>query len=318
VLGPERFIILIRHKFNRSSISLTLKSVIYNMSKIFSITLNYNDNAQFFEIIDSVGRRISFVNDASGRIVSITLPHPYSAGERFTAMQFGYSIDGDLVKAADAKENSFIYKYKYHLLVQETNRNGLSFYFAYNGIDKDAQCVRTWGDDGIYDHVITYAKEKNITIVENSLGHLTTYVMDDSGFVVKNWRDLAGNIFMVERSEMAFSEYSYDKLGRVLSITHIDGEEELFTYREDGELIEAENSHTKVKFERNILGIIEKEWQNDHWVRSVYDKLDMRIEMQSSLGALQTIKRSIMGDVERMSYSNEHLSNGKPLYVKLQ
>jgi RHS repeat-associated protein len=535
-----------------------------------NIALKYNDNAQLFEIIDSVGRRIGFTNDTSGRIVSITLPHPYSASERFTAMKFGYSVDGDLFKATDAKENSFIYKYKYHLLVQETNRNGLSFYFAYNGIDKDAQCVRTWGDDGIYDHVITYAKEKNITIVENSLGHLTTYVMDDSGLVVKivqpnggetnyeyneigwkisetnaigrvtkfeydhlgntiktidpddtsisvtynennlpvkaidkmggvwswafderlrliqrkdplgrstrfeyngrylsrfidpsglstnitfdnngnlralttpdgmqsrwnydllgrcvetydpkrnlqrtaydlldniiqvdepdgnirklsydaenniiaandrqysvafeyrgmnkmaariqnntrvefdydteerltaiknehgsvysfeldalgdvlvehgfdkirrkYWRDLAGNIFMIERPELSFSEYAYDKLGRVLSITHIDGEEELFTYREDGELIEAENSHTKVKFERNILGIIEKEWQNDHWVSSTFDRLDMRIEMRSSMGALQTIKRSIMGDVERMSYSNGSLSNGK-------
>jgi RHS repeat-associated protein len=534
------------------------------------ITLKYNDNAQLFEIIDSVGRRITLINDDNGRIVSITLPHPYSASERFTAMKFGYSADGDLSKATDAKENSFVYKYKYHLLVQETNRNGLSFYFAYNGIDKDAQCVRTWGDDGIYDHVITYAKEKNITIVENSLGHLTTYVMDESGLVVKivqpnggetnykyneigwkisetdaignvtkfeyddlgntiktidpddtaievtynefnlpvnatdkmggtwswsyddqlrlvkrkdplgrsttfeyngkylsrfidpsglgtiiafdnagnlralttpdgmqsrwnydalgrcvesydpkrnvqrtafdfldniiqvdepdgnirklsydaenniiaasdrqysvafeyrgmnkmaariqnnsrvefdydteerltsiknehgsvysfeldtlgdvlveqgfdkirrkYWRDLAGNIFMVERPELSFSEYSYDKLGRVTSVSHIDGEEELFTYREDGELIAAENSHTKLKFERNILGIIEKEWQNDHWVSSVFDKLDMRIEMRSSMGALQTIKRSIMGDVERMSYSNGNFSNGK-------
>jgi RHS repeat-associated protein len=534
------------------------------------LTFKYNDNAQLFEIVDSVGRRISLINDINGRLTAITLPHPHSDSDRFTAMTFAYDVNGDLVKATDARENSFVYKYKYHLLVQETNRNGLSFYFAYNGIDKDAQCVRTWGDDGIYDHQLTYASDTNITIVENSLGNITTYMMDDNGAVIKivqpnggetkyeyndigwkisetdaignvtkfeyddlgntiktidpddtaiqvaynefnlpvqaidkmggtwswsyderlrlvkrkdplgrttmyeyngkylsrfidpsgygtiiafdnacnlralttpdgmqsrwnydalgrcvekynpkrnvqrttydlldniiqvdepdgnirklsydaenniiaasdhqysaafeycglnkmsariqnntrvefdydteerltairnehgsvysfeldtlgdvlvehgfdkirrkYWRDLAGNIFMVERPEMSFSEYSYDKLGRVLSITHIDGEEELFTYREDGELIKAENSHTKVTFERNILGIIEKEWQNGHWVSSTYDKLDMRIEMRSSMGALQTIKRSIMGDVERMSYANENLSNGK-------
>jgi RHS repeat-associated protein len=534
------------------------------------LTFKYNDNAILFEVVDSVGRRITFVNDVNGRLAAITLPHPYSDSDRFTAMKFSYDDNGDLVKATDAKENSFIYKYKYHLLVQETNRNGLSFYFAYNGIDKDAQCVRTWGDDGIYDHQITYANENNITIVENSLGNITTYMMDDNGAVVKivqpnggetkydyndigwkisetdpignvtkfeyddlgntiktidpddtaiqvtynefnlpvqaidkvggqwswsyddrlrlikrkdplervnrfeyngkylsrfidsaglgtfiafdnlgnlralttpdgmqcrwnydylgrciesydpkrnlqrnaydlldniiqvdepdgnirklnydaegniisasdrqysvafeyrgmnrmaariqnntrvefnydteerltaiknehgsvysfeldtlgdvlvehgfdkirrkYWRDLAGNIFMVERPDNVFSEYSYDQLGRVKSIIHTDGEEEHFTYREDGELIAAENSHTKLKFERNILGIIEKEWQNDHWVSSSFDKLDMRIKMQSSMGALQTIKRSIIGDVEKMNYANEHLSTGK-------
>jgi hypothetical protein len=30
------------------------------------------------------------------------------------------------------------------------NRNGLSFYFEYDGNDDQARCVRTWGDDGIY------------------------------------------------------------------------------------------------------------------------------------------------------------------------
>ncbi|HMA63815.1 MAG TPA: DUF6531 domain-containing protein, partial [Chitinispirillaceae bacterium] len=190
------------------------------------ITLKYNDNAHLFEIIDSVGRRITLINDQSGHLVSITLPHPHSDSERFTAMKFGYSVDGDLVKATDAKENSFVYKYKYHLLVQETNRNGLSFYFAYNGIDKDAQCIRTWGDNGIYDHVITYAKEKKITIVENSHGHFTVYVMDESGFVVKIVQPNGGE-----------TKFDYNDIGLKIAETDAVGKVTKFEYDDLGNTI---------------------------------------------------------------------------------
>ena len=61
--------------------------------------------------------------------------------------------------------------YERHLLVKETNRNGLSFYFQYDGW-AERDCVRTWGDDGIYDHVI-YLRQGRRHAGDNRLGHVT-------------------------------------------------------------------------------------------------------------------------------------------------
>ena len=47
------------------------------------------------------------------------------------------------------------YEYRGHLLAREVNRNGLAFYFEYDGKDESARCVHTWGDGGIYDHKLT-------------------------------------------------------------------------------------------------------------------------------------------------------------------
>ena len=42
------------------------------------------------------------------------------------------------------------YAYAGRLLVQETDRNGLSFYWGYDGRSSHARCIRTCGDGGIY------------------------------------------------------------------------------------------------------------------------------------------------------------------------
>ena len=66
-------------------------------------------------------------------------------------------------------------------MMRETNRNGLSFYFAYDGFGEDAYCVRTWGDGGIYDHLIDYDKGVQ-TVVTNSLGFTTIYMLNPLGW----------------------------------------------------------------------------------------------------------------------------------------
>ncbi len=70
-------------------------------------------------------------------------------------------------------------------LVRERDRGGLSFYFVYDGRDRFARCVRTWGDDGISDHVIDYDRAALATLVTHSLGEITRYQMDGLGMVIE-------------------------------------------------------------------------------------------------------------------------------------
>jgi uncharacterized protein RhaS with RHS repeats len=69
--------------------------------------------------------------------------------------------------------------------LQETFKNGLSFYFEYAGQGPEARCTRIWGDEGIYDHKLVYDVEARRTVVTNSLGHATTYLGNEHGLVVE-------------------------------------------------------------------------------------------------------------------------------------
>ena len=123
------------------------------------------------------GRRVSPVDLVEQCFAAIDRWEPH--------VRYSYDSEGDLTQATDALGHSFHYAYQTHLLTRETNRNGLSFYFAYDGFGQDAYCVRTWGDGGIYDHLITYDKAGRVTVVKDSLGFNTTYFMNPVGAVIK-------------------------------------------------------------------------------------------------------------------------------------
>jgi RHS repeat-associated protein len=78
------------------------------------------------------------------------------------------------------------------VLVKETNRNGLSFYFEYDWEHPEGWCTRTWGDGGIYDHRITYDKNGHMTLVEDSRGGRTHYFGNNVGIVVKKIDPMGG------------------------------------------------------------------------------------------------------------------------------
>ncbi len=197
------------------------------------IEFRYNAQSQLVEVTDSAGRIIGFTPDAKGRITAISLPHPTENGSRFPVVRFEYDEKGDLVAAFNALGHAYHYAYKYHLLVQETDRNGLSFYFAYDGITPESRCVRTWGDGGIYDHVLTYDAEKHITVKEDSSGNRTTYYGNAAGLVEKIV-DSLGRTRTYEFDESlrtvaetdpngAVTEIEYDEQGNIIKITDPDG-----------------------------------------------------------------------------------------------
>lgn len=198
----------------------------------FQIVFEYNALGHLQTIIDSADRVLKVENDAKGRITKIFAPHPDRVNERFCIVQYEYDKRGDLVICKDALEQAMTYQYnEHHLLIQETNRNGLSFYFEYDGTDHDARCLRTWGDEGIYNHKLTYLE--GLTIVENSLGHKTQHFHDGSGLVqkvinakghVSTTKYSPFNEVLVETDEIGFSTlYEYDEWGNRTKIIEKDG-----------------------------------------------------------------------------------------------
>lgn len=145
------------------------------------IRFSYGPQGQLESVLDSAGRNVQLQYDRAARLVRVMVQTtPESSGQ--TLVQYTYDGNDDLIAATDALGGTWRFEYQCHLMVQETNRNGLSFYFVYDGVDESARCVRTWGDDGIYDHVITYTDDS--TLVENSHGEITLYKKDETGQIV--------------------------------------------------------------------------------------------------------------------------------------
>jgi RHS repeat-associated protein len=194
----------------------------------------YDELGNLARVADPNGRQALLEHDAQGRLIATHLPHPTEPGRFLPHSRYEYDAAGDLVRATDALGQSFSYEYQTHLLTRETNRNGLSFYFAYDSFGEDAFCTRTWGDGGIYDHVITYDKAGKVTLVKNSLGYTTSYFMNAVGLVTKVV-DPLGNTTQygyhepsLQRSSLvdpagAATTWEYDARGNCTRIAYPDG-----------------------------------------------------------------------------------------------
>ncbi|WP_437715671.1 DUF6531 domain-containing protein [Sorangium sp. So ce448] len=196
------------------------------------ITLHYDAHARLSWVRDSGGRIVRFEHDESGRLTLVSLPHPTQLGW-VPHTRYVYSGEGDLVEVIDPLGNATRYEYEGHLLVRETDRTGLSFYFGYDGNGPGAYCIRTWGDGGIYDHEIDYDKVGRVTYVTNSLDATTTYEMNVAGAVVKVI-DACGGETRYEYDDNLWktadidplgnsTTYEYDVRGNCTKLTGPDG-----------------------------------------------------------------------------------------------
>jgi len=180
------------------------------------LSLSYDEVGRLAEIVDSGGRGLEFEHDDQGRLRTLTAPHPDHAGERFTVARYHYDDAGDLVAVDDALDQQSRYEYDGHLLVRESDRVGLSFYFTYEGTGEHARCVRTWGDGGIYDRTLTYQPGR--TTVRNGLGAATEYE-HENGLVVSVLDALGAQTRI---------EYDYQQ-----PVRYIDGIGRVTTYEYD-------------------------------------------------------------------------------------
>jgi RHS repeat-associated protein len=209
-----------------------------------TIELFYDDRGLLSRVVDSGGRVYRFKHDGAGKLREALLPDPHDPG--YVSRQFKYEFDfrGNLSRVVDALDHSWKFKYSGHLLVQETDRAGLSFFFQYDGRSHEAKCVETWGDGGIFHHVIMYDSLNRKTIVEDSLGHVTVYQMDDLGMVTS-----------VMDSMQRLTRYEYDpESGQESAVTDPLGRRTQREYDADGNCVAVTNPDgtvVRVGYERN-------------------------------------------------------------------
>ncbi len=198
-----------------------------------AIELSYDDRGCLELLRDSGGRLVRMVHDARGHLTEVHLPHPQQSGTWVLHNRYRYDDAGDLVEVTDPQGHAIRMAYIGHLLVEETDRTGLTFRFGYDDIGDGAKCIRTWGDGGIHDHVIDYDVEKRITYVTNSCDETTIYHMNEAGAVIrkvdpfgaaKEW-DYDDDLNVVAERDANGNEtvYGFDGRGNCTSVVLPDG-----------------------------------------------------------------------------------------------
>ena len=138
------------------------------------IRFEYTKEGLLHSITDSAGRRLRVEHDTrNGRILEICGPHPEDPEKEITLASYEYDADGNMTLQRNAAGDVMTYEYAGRLIVKETWRNGLAWYFEYDGTGVGSRCVHTWGDGGIYDHKLTF--REGVTEVLDSHGGLTVY-----------------------------------------------------------------------------------------------------------------------------------------------
>jgi len=189
------------------------------------------------EIRESTGRRLR-ITSADGLIRRIELILPYH--DPRLLVRYEYDQDKNLTAVYDALGAPYRFAYEKNLLVQHTDRNGLSFNYKYDKYGPGGRCVHSWGDGKLYDYRFVYRTEERVTEITDSLGNVSYLKYDESQMVVEEV-DALGGVIRYEYDDEGRTtavidqdgrrtEYGYDRYGNLVSLIRPDGQKLTVTY----------------------------------------------------------------------------------------
>jgi RHS repeat-associated protein len=152
------------------------------------LTYDYDAEGRLTSVTDCGGRTVKLEYDSSGRLQRLLGPEPVRSDEWIAVVEYAYTPEGLLAEVHDSLGHATQYEYDGALMVQETDRNGVAFFWTYDGRGTGARCVRTWGQSNgevIYNHKIDYDAANRTTLVTNSYDAKTLYKMNLIGAVVE-------------------------------------------------------------------------------------------------------------------------------------
>lgn len=286
-------------------------------------SFSYDSKGLLKSIIDPLGGQSLFGYDTFGNIIQITAPDNASSRWKYNYLgriieiiepqgsthKRRYDLRGRAVWIKDPDGNETTLKYNSLGNVVQYQDNYRKVAFEYQGLGQLKK--RQERDESI---AFEYTTEEKLVGVTNEVGIKYTFELNainevefESSFnEVKRYyqRDASGRLTSVMRSNGIESTFYYDAMGNILRIEHSNSETEIYTYREDGALLEAKNNYGKVVFERDLLGQVLSESQNGVTVRSTYNAFNQRINVCSSLGLDIDLVLNNMGDVMRINAKN--------------
>ena len=228
------------------------------------VTLDYEKGA-LRRITDSCGRKLDVRWTPLGRLENISF-------ERLPLVRYTYDDEGRLAATRDAHDQAITYAYRGGVLIKETHKCGLAFYFEWDWDHPAGSCIRTWGDGGIYDRRMTYDEHRHFTLVEDGRGGRTHYwgnaldlvdkVMDPTGRVTQYEWDPYGRKLAEVDGAGNRTEWAYDARGNPVIERDPLGNETQRTYNDDNLIVSVRDPAGHLwEFDYDRRGMIQ-------WLRS--------------------------------------------------
>ena len=202
----------------------------------FRIRFEYASAGRLSGIISSRGEHLKVETDGLGRVCCVSVRQD---NEEVRLVRYRYDGRGDMVETTDALDVSkhFVYA-DGHLLVQLTNQGGMSFHWEYEGKGENARCVHTWGDGGVMEYFIRYAK--GCTRVRNGENAETEYyygedkliykIVDANGGITRRQYNVYQELEVTVNPEGYTRKTAYNEFGQPVRITDENGEDTFLNY----------------------------------------------------------------------------------------
>lgn len=268
----------IRYEFSKE-----LATVNANGDQEYPIDSFYDrcGNGWTFERIEG---RVTRIKDTNGRVLitkvrngllrEIALYIP-ETGFEHTFVRYEYDQDNNLIAVKDALDQPYTFGYEKQGMVRHTNRNGLSFYYAYDDGKDNARVIHAWGDGGLYDYRFEYFDELNERRITDSLGGVSLIKLDNLGLPINEIDPLGGQtIFEYDDAGRTTAvidpanhrtQYEYDERGNIIKLTRPDGTTVITEFDEDN----------------NPISITDP---NGHQWQQQWDERGLLLEQASPLG----------------------------------
>ena len=216
-----------------------------------SISIAWGDHNTPSQVDTSWGKRLWLIHDQNQRITEIISSNNPVANndennsrkpEGITLVRYGYDAEGDLVTVTDRNGATDEFRYNNHQIAQRTLKNGLNFYFEWDGTGPDANCLHNWADNGLYDyHFEWYPEEKKSTSTDSNGAKFTYYYndhgkiireIDPYGNVTRTTYNKAGRVIRKTDPNQAVTNYKYDKRYNLISVINSEGHAHKISYDE--------------------------------------------------------------------------------------
>lgn len=290
----------------------------------------YNEDKLIDTVTNIKGDTIHMTYNQDLNLTKVTLPDG-------TASQWDYDNRGNCIMAVNPLGAVEKYQYDFlNRLVRAKTADGNMVELKYNGYDdiiyaKDNQTEVSFTYTPLGNitsrkqkgKVVQYKYdiEEQLIAVINEKGEVYEFERDVKGNITKEVsfdkvvrtyvRDQSGLVKKICRPGGRFTEYQHDKLKNVIRVDYFDKTWDSFFYNKNGELMEATNGNVTVRYERNQVGLVTREWQNDDWIASDYDEVGNRIQVSSSMGAKIAVARNQMGQASHMAAAQ----NGESAWI---
>lgn len=201
------------------------------------IDLDYNAEGMLTEVRHTGGYRIG-VETADGLITALSLLRAAAGGGDVTLMRYGYDVARRLTEVVNSSGQPLRLEYDAEgRIVGWRDRNGVSYHYTY---DEAGRCVATSGSDGFMDGSFVYDRDLLVTVYTNSLGHKTTFHLNEANQVIREIDPLGGaTVSEWDRYDRLLgrvdplgrvTRYGYDQAGDLIAVTRPDGSQAVAEY----------------------------------------------------------------------------------------